>query len=148
MSLFALPPIQARLKAKAPILRDVGFAADLAAATAPGAVLAGPQAFVMVMGMDAYEAKEFSGPLRQGLAVNFAVLIGVTLAGQRGEAGLRALDEPVTQARAAIFGWHHPDGEIACRLTAEGVEDFDSKTGVLLYRLDFTTDVVIQETFD
>lgn len=147
MSLVALPPIRDRLKLKAPILRGVGFAADLAAATAPGAVLAGPQAFIVVMGAEAYDAAEASAPLRQAVEVNLAVLVGVNLAGQRGEAGLLLLDQPVREVRTALFGWHHPDTTLALRLSAEGVEDFDSKTGVLLYRLDFLTEVVIQEIF-
>lgn len=147
MSLVALQPIKERLRTRAPILRDVGFAADLAAATAPGAVLAGPQAFIVIMGAEAYEAAEASAPLRQAVEINLAVLVGVNLAGQRGEVGLRALDAPVAEARQALFGWHHPDTVLAMRLSAEGVEDFDSKTGVLLYRLDFVTEVVLQETF-
>lgn len=147
MSLLAATPFAERLKARAPSLRQVGFAADLAVAMKPGGLLASPSAFVVMMGAEPYPVADASSLLRQVFVVTFAVLVGVNLAGQRGEAGLKALDQPVDECRAALFGFHHPGADLACRSAGEGVEDFDAATGVLFYRLDFATEATLLETF-
>lgn len=145
MNLLPLDPIVARLRASAPTLRSVGTAADLAAIQATG-VRAGPMAFVILSGADAHEVREGSGPLRQVLAVTVTVLLGLPTAGAKGEAGLRAVEEPASQVRAALFGWSHPDALRSFVSAGEGLEEFDAKSQVLLYQLSFTTLRLIQET--
>jgi hypothetical protein len=145
VSLFPLAPIIARLRQAAPILRKVGSAADLAAAGSAGAVRVSPTATVILLGIATLEVKEGSGPLRQTLEPTVGVLVGVTLAGDQGERGLLAIEEPTDQVRAALFGWGPPGTERRFHIADEGIEDFDAKTGVLLYRLDFTTRIRIQE---
>lgn len=145
MSLFPLAPVVARLKAEAPAFRHVGTAADLAAAAQPGAVRASPTAAVLLLGIATLEVREGSGPLRQLLEPTVGVIVGVTLAGAQGERGLQAIEEPVDQVRDALFGWEHPNSIRAFHLANEGIEDFDPKTGVLLYRLDFAARTRIQQ---
>ena len=146
MDLFPLKPVQARLETLGPqALRFIGFAADFAAATAPGGVLANPSAFIVLIDADPYQVREGSGPLRQDLVATFAVLLGVKRAGQRAEAGLAMLETPTRLVRGALFGWKHPNAKRACHHAGEGVEDFDAKTGVLFYRLNFSAPVTIQE---
>lgn len=144
--LLQLAPVIARLDEVCPSLREVGGVADIAAAAARGAVRASPSAMVMTLGADGYEVQEGSGPLRQTLDVSIGVVVGVTLAGAKGAAGLGRLEEPVGEIRGALFGWRHPDAVRPFWMGGESVEDFDAATGVLLYRLDFTTRVRIQET--
>jgi hypothetical protein len=147
MDLLALTPVIDRLKAVASALRQVGAAADLAAGMKPGGLTASPSAFVILTGAEPFEVAEGSGPLRQTFEVTLTVLVGVNLAGAKGEAGLEKLETPVREVRRALFGWSHPDAEIKFRSGGEGVEEFDAKTGVLLYRLDFTTRVRLLETY-
>lgn len=147
MDLLDLDQVKARLQARATSLRDIGFAADFAAVTQPGAVIASPSAFVIQTGEQPVEVREGSGPLRQLILVTVSVLVAVRFAGARGVAGLDALKEPVGQVRNALFGWAHPDAERKFWLGPSGLEDFDGKTGVLVYRLDFEAPVRLQETF-
>lgn len=147
IALFDVEPVVQRLRAACPLLRLVGGAADLAAVAQPGGVRASPSAFVLLSGAAPHEVKEGSGPLRQDLTVTFSVLLGVTLAGAQGAAGLKAIEAPAKQVRGALFGWAPPEPAYRrCWSAGEALEDFDAKTGVLLYRLDFETEVHIQET--
>ena len=149
MELLDLKPFQARLKAKTTgVIRDIGFAADFAAATAPGAAIASPSAFIILTGAEPLEIQEGSGPLRQLFDVTVSVLLALKLAGVRGSAGLEQLAAPAAATRGALFGWAHPDAERKCWSGGESIEDFDSKTGVLVYRLDFVARAKIQETFE
>lgn len=147
MHLLPLTPVIDRLKVEARSLRQVGAAADLAAGMKPGGLTASPSAFVILSGAEPFDVAEGSGPLRQTFDVTLAVLVGVNLAGSKGEAGLAKLETPVGEVRDALFGWSHPDAEIKFRSGGEGVEEFDAKTGVLLYRLDFITRVRLLETY-
>ena len=144
--LLPLQPVIDRLKESCPSLKDVGGIADIAAAAAKGAVRASPTAMVMSLGANPYEVQEASGPLRQTIDVTIGVVIGVTLAGANGARGLAELETPVGEVRGALFGWSHPDAVRKFWSAGESVEDFNPETGVLLYRLDFTTRVRIQET--
>lgn len=144
--MLPLAPVIARLSEACGSLRDVGGVADLAAVVAKGAVRASPTALVMTLGANAYEIQEGSGPLRQTIDVTIGVIVGVTLAGPKGAAGLAQLETPVGEVRGALFGWQHPDAVRKFWAGGESVEDFNPETGVLLYRLDFTTRVRIQET--
>ncbi|MDP1617341.1 hypothetical protein [Phenylobacterium sp.] len=147
MHLLAQTPVIERLKVEARSLRQVGAAADLAAGMKPGGLTASPSAFVILSGAEPFDVGEGSGPLRQTFDVTQTVLVGVNLAGAKGEAGLAKLETPVGEVRGALFGWSHPDAEIKFRSGGEGVEEFDAKTGVLLYRLDFITRVRLLETY-
>lgn len=144
--LLPLQPVIDRLKAACGSLRDVGGIADIAAAGAKGAVRASPVAMVMHLGGSAFETQEGSGPLRQTIDVTIGVIVGVTLAGSKGEQGMAQLETPVGEIRGALFGWEHPGAVRKFWSAGESVEDFNPETGVLLYRLDFTTRVRIQET--
>ncbi|MEW5687419.1 MAG: hypothetical protein AB1942_21085 [Pseudomonadota bacterium] len=146
MDLLDLELAEARLKDVAPGFREYGFAADFAAATAAGSLRASPSVFLIQTGGQPYEVREGSGPLRQLILVTISALVGVNLAGLRGAAGLKALKDPVNLVRMGLFGWFHPEAEMAFHLGAEGVEDFDGKTGVLFYRLDFEAPRRLQET--
>lgn len=146
MDLIALDQVKTRLEAEAPSLRQVGFAADFNAATQPGAVIAGPAAFIITTGEEWAPPKAASAPMTQWVAITISILIAVKLAGARGEAGLAALDTPIGEVRAALFGWHHPDADGPMAMSGGGVEDFDGKTQVLVYRLDFNALTSIQET--
>lgn len=145
MNLLPLEPIKDRLVELGNALRFVGYSADFATATKPGGVLANPSAFITLIGAEPYQVHEGSGPLRQTLRVTFCVLLGVKLAGARGEAGLALLEAPSGLVRQSLFGWTHPQAQRSCHLAGEGLEDFDATTGVLFYRLDFETEVRIQE---
>lgn len=145
MTLLALTLVKARLIDEVPSLRDVGFAADFAAVTNPGGVIASPSAYIVQTGATAREIREGSGPLRQVMDVTIAVLVAVRLAGQRGAAGLTALEAPVDAVRTALFGWFHPEADKKFELVDEALEDFDGKTGVAVYRLDFRAPRRIQE---
>lgn len=147
MNLLPLAPIKARVDEIGPAIRFIGFSADFAAATKPGGVLANPSAFITLLGGEPYEVREASMPLRQVILVTFAVLVGVKLAGQRGETGLALLEEPIRLIRQKLFGWEHPNADRPCHMAGEGLEDFDATTGVLFYRLDFSTLRTIQETY-
>lgn len=146
MHLLALAPSIDRLKTRARSLRQVGAAADLAAALSAGALRASPSAFVLLSGAEPYEVAEGSGPLRQGFDVTVTALVGVNLSGALGEVGLDKLETPIGEVRAALFGWAHPEAETKFHSGGEGIEDFDGKTGVLLYRLDFITRVRLLES--
>lgn len=145
MDLLDLALVKTRLEDAEAGLVSIGYAADFAAATAPGQVIRGPAAFLVITGEEPLQVLEGSGPLRQNIQVTLSVLLGVTLAGARGEAGLKALAGPIEAVRFALFGWAHPAAERAFHLAGGGVEDFDAKTGVLVYRLDFEAPVKIQE---
>lgn len=125
--------------------RTVQTAADAAAATRPGATVASPSATIVYLGASPYAVREGSGPLRQGFEVTIGIVLGLTLAGARGAAGLKAMQGPAALIRGALFGWQHPDTETKFRSAGEGVEDFDEKTRTLFMRLDFTCRTVIQE---
>lgn len=146
MDLLNLTPVKARLVDEAASLRDIGYAADFNAAAQDGAVIASPAAFILQTGEQPFEVREGSGPLRQLILVTISVLVAVRLAGVRGQAGLAALVQPVGEIRAALFGWQHPDAYGKFLLAGGGVEDFNSKTGVLVYRLDFEAPRFLQET--
>lgn len=149
IEILDLAPVVTRLellKTQEHGFRTVQTAADAAAATGPGATVASPSATVLYLGASPYAVREASGPLRQGFDVTIGVVLGLTLAGARGEAGLKAMQEPAALIRGALFGWMHPDAETKFRSAGEGVEDFDEKTRTLFLRLDFTCRVVIQET--
>lgn len=146
MDILDLNLVKQRLGDVAPALRLVGFAAEFSALSQPGAVIASPSAYVIVTGEEPAQVAEGSGPLRQWLDVTISVLVAVRLAGPMGAAGLAALEEPVAQVRAAVFGWAHPDAERKFHLGGGGIEDFDAKTGVLIYRLDFIALCKVQET--
>lgn len=143
--MLPLGPVIERLDAACGSLKDVGSVADMAAAVAKGAVRASPTAMVMTLGAEAYEVEEGSGPLRQTIDVTIGVVVGVTLAGAQGAQGLKELETPVGEIRGALFGWQHPDAVRKFWAAGESVEDFNPTTGVLLYRLDFSTRVRIQE---
>lgn len=145
MDLLDEQPIIDRLKARAPSLRNVGAAADLAAITGAGGVIAGPDAYVVPGGADPFDVAEGSGPLRQWLSVTTSIVIGLTLAGVRGAAGMAKTRGPSREIRAALFGWTHPDAQRKFHHAGEGLESFDAKTGQLFYRLDFNTLVLVQE---
>lgn len=125
--------------------RAVQSAAEAAAATAPGAVIASPSATVVYLGAAPYVVAEGSGPLRQGFEVSIGVVLGMTLAGARGAEGLKASQQPAAQIRGALFGWQHPGADNKFRSAGESVEDFDEKTRTLFLRLDFTCRAYIQE---
>lgn len=145
MDLLALTPIVERLsRAACPSLRLVGTAADLAAASA-SASPASPGAYVVLLGAVGEEQHEGSGPLRQSFAVTVAVMLRVRLVGADGANGLKLLETPAGEVRAALFGWLHPDAELKFEISGESLEDFDPKAGVLLYRLDFITRVRLVE---
>lgn len=146
MNLLPLSPVADRLKEPGlcPSLRLVGSAADLAA-VARSKTPANVAAFVVLLGADNVQTLEGSGPLRQVLQVTVAVVLRVTLSGAEGAAGLKQLETPAGEVRAALFGWMHPDGQLKFTISAEALEDFDPATGVTLYRLDFTTRVRLQE---
>lgn len=146
MDLLDLAEVKTRLTEQTTALREIGFAADFNAATQPGAVIAGPAAFIIITGEEPFPVKAASAPMTQWVNVTVSVLVAVRLAGIRGAAGLAALVAPVGQVRAAIFAWHHPQSEEAFELAGGGVEDFDGKTGLLVYRLDFTALTKMQET--
>ncbi|MDZ4374767.1 MAG: hypothetical protein U1C74_25590 [Phenylobacterium sp.] len=146
MDLLDLDDVKTHLADVAPTLRSIGFAADFAAAMGGGAVIASPTAFLIQTGEQPFEVREGSGPLRQLILVTISVLVAVNLAGRHGAAGLTALKAPVGEVRMGLFGWPHPDAEGKFLLAGGGIEDFDAKTGVLLYRLDFEAPVRIQET--
>lgn len=146
MALLDLTLAKARLTDLAPSLREIGFAADFAAVTKPGGVLANPSAFLIETGATPVEIREGSGPLRQLLVVHLSVLVATRLAGLRGAAGLTALETPIDEIRAALFGWFHPGAEKKFEMAGEGLEDLDGATGVLVYRLDFEAPVRVQET--
>lgn len=145
MDLLSEHPIIDRLKAKATCLREVGAAADLAAVTT-GGLAASPAAFVVPLGAESYEVTEGSGPLRQTLLVTFSVVTAITLAGRRGAAGMAATRGPTAEIRRALFGWRHPDASTKCHHAGESLEDFDPAKGLVLYRLDFSTLVRLQES--
>lgn len=142
--LLPLAPVVERLQQVCDF-RQVGTAADIAAAVSRGAIIASPTAMVILLGAAPYSIEAVSGPLRQTIDVTIGVVIGVTLAGALGAAGLAELEIPVGQARGALFGWRHPDAVLKFWLSGESVDAFDETTGVLAYRLDFTTRVRIQE---
>lgn len=145
MDLLPLTPIVERLgRATCPSLRLVGTAADLAAASA-SATPADTAAFVVLLGAVGEDSHEGSGPLRQSFVVTVGVLVRVRLVGADGSKGLKLLETPVGEVRAALFGWLHPDAELKFEISGEDLEDFDAKTGVLLYRLDFITRVRLLE---
>lgn len=144
MDLLDPQPIMARLKAACPLLREVGGLAELGG-VASTLLKASPSAFVVPIGEQPYEVAEGSGPLRQGFDVTFAVITGVNLSGARGEAALKALRPPLQQVRSALFGWQHPDAETRCICGAGGLEDFDAKTGVTLFRSEFIARVRLLE---
>jgi hypothetical protein len=146
IELLPLQPVIDRLKTAAPSLRDVGGVADMAATASKGAVIATPTAMVIPLGANPYDPEEGSGPLRQTIDVTFGVVLGVTLAGALGAKGLQQAEGPANEIRAALFGWQHPGAVRKCWMGGESVEDFNAQTGVLLYRLDFTTRVRIQES--
>lgn len=127
-------------------VKFVGSAADGATAAAAGRVIASPTLYVLFLGAVPYEVREGSGPLRQGFDVMVGVIVGVTLAGTTGSDGLKAIQAPAALVRGALFGWEHPQAETQFRSAGESIEDFDEKTRVFLYRLDFTCRVRIQET--
>jgi hypothetical protein len=146
LELLDLEPFKARLdEVNDGLVRDLGFAADSAAATAPGAVLASPSAFIVLTGAEPFEIREGSGPLRQLFNVNVSVLVAVKFAGSRGQAALKAFAAPNARVRGALFGWRHPGAERGCWSGGESLEDFDGKTGVAVYRLDFVAQAKIQE---
>lgn len=146
MDLLDLAPMKARLQdGRAPSLRDVGYAADFAAVTAPGAVLAQTGCYLVTTGEEPLPVAEASTPQRQNVLVTISALVAVKFAGQRGEAGLKALKAPCGEVRRALFGWHHPDSLTAFQLAGGGLEDFDGKTGVAVYRIDFAALVTMQE---
>lgn len=147
IEILDLAPVVERLADEAGVFRDVGSVADLAAAMAQGTVLASPTAMVMLMGAVYAPPGTGSGPWAQTLEVTVGVVIAVTLAGPLGAEGMAELALPLARARGALFGWTHPGTNVVLPfwLTNEGVEDFDRETGVLLYRLDFTNRVRIQE---
>lgn len=146
LELLDLAPIVTRLEATIkPTFRQIGNAADAAAATAKGQVIASPSATVVYLGAAADDVREGSGPLRQSLEVTVGVVIGLTLAGASGAAGLKAMQKPAGLVRAALFGWSHPGAERQFWCAGESVEDFDPKTQILYLRLDFSTRVRIQE---
>jgi hypothetical protein len=146
LQLLDLQPMKDRLtEASAGAFREIGFAADFAAVTAAGGVVASPSAFIIRMGAQFVEIHEGSGPLRQIVNVPVAVLVAVTLAGRKGVDGLVQLEGPCDQVRAAFFGWLHPDAQRSCWMGGEDMEDFDSKTGLLVYRLDFIVQTKITE---
>ncbi len=145
IDLLPLQPVVDRLKANCPSLREVGVAADLAALLKSGAVRASPSAFVLLESAVVIATTEDSAPLRQTFEVTVAVLLAALLPGLKGEAAIRALAEPQAQIRGAMFAWSQPDTWRRYHFGAEGVEDFNDQTGVLLYRQNFTTQVQIQE---
>lgn len=126
-----------------PDVREIGTAADLAAAgmPGPGAVAA----FVVPGAAEPFENREGSGPLRQTFRVVFTVLLRINVSGLRGEAGLKKLEIPAGKIRTSLFGWRHPAAELKCESAGEGLEDFDPKTSLTLYRLDFATQVRLVE---
>lgn len=142
--LLSAQPIIDRLAATCrPQIREIGAAAELA--TALKASVASPGAYVVPGAAEPYETREGSGPLRQTFRHTFTVIVRVSLAGARGEAGLKALEEPAGLVRAALFGWQHPAAELRCASAGEGLEDFDGASGVMLYRLDFQTQTRLLE---
>lgn len=145
MDLLQLRPIIERLKARVPQLRSVGKTADLAALLEKGRIVGGPQAFVFENGAEPIEVREGSGPLRQAFLATVTVIVATDLAGPVGEAAIEELPEPISAVRFALFGWTHPAAERKFHCGASGIEDFNADTRVLLYRLDFVTQVAIQE---
>jgi hypothetical protein len=146
MDMLDLGLAKDRLAANAPSLRNIGYAADFNAAMQPGAVIASPSAFVLITGEEWIPPRDASAPMRQSANITVSVLVAVKLAGPLGANGLAALEQPVREARLAMFAWHHPDAEGPFALSGGGIEDFNGQTGVLLYRLDFTALAKIQET--
>lgn len=143
--LLQLQPVIDRLQALGSF-QEVGSSADLATVLAEGTLLASPSVYVIFLGASPYQVRAKSGPLTQLMDVTIGVVVAVNLAGFRGQAGLAQLERPVGQARGALFGWAHPDAEEPFHFGGESVEDFNEKTGVLAYRIDFVTTVRIQET--
>jgi hypothetical protein len=73
------------------------------------------------------------------------VVVGVNLAGATGAQGVTRLETPLNAARAALFGWLHPDARDRFSHAGESLEGFDAKTGVLFHRLDFATSIILRE---
>jgi hypothetical protein len=144
--LLSPQPVIELITGGAAMMRQVGAAADLTAAQKRG-VIAGPSAFVLITDANPYETREGSGPLRQDLLVNVAIVVGVTLAGTVGEAGIVQLTAPNDAIRGLLLGWKHPDALRKFQHAGEGVEDFSPETGILLYRQNFSTAVRITETY-
>ena len=145
IEMLQLQPVVQRLKAEAPLLREVGVAADLAALLKAGSVRASPSAFVLLESAVPTQIHEGSGPLRQTFDVTVAVILAAGLAGAKGAAAIAALEAPQGQIRAAMFGWSAPGTWRRFWFGAEGIEDFNDQTGVVLYRHNFTCQVRIQE---
>ncbi len=151
MDLLDIPPIIDRLKARtAPVFRQIVPAAEMAALRAKGGLIASPSAAVLFLGEQADPVKAASGPMRQSLIVTFGVVVAVQFVGQLGGAGMAALAAPTGAVRGALFGWHHPQANVVLPLSLAGggIDDFDPAQGLLFYRLDFSTQVRIQELPD
>ena len=144
--LLDLQPFKDRLdEVNDGLFREIGFAADFAAVTAPGGVLQSPSAYIILTGADPFEIHEGSGPLRQNFNVNVSVLVAMRFIGTRGHPALEAFEAPNARVRGALFGWLHPGAQRGCWSAGESLEDFDGKTGVAVYRLDFIAQAKIQE---
>lgn len=145
LALLPLGPVIDRLKDQVgQEIRRFGSAGDMAAATAASLVAGGPAVTVLLLGAEARPVQTGSGPFCQTLDVTLGVVVGVNLAGATGEAGLTKIQVPVDACRKALFGWRHPDADEQLASAGEGMEAFDAKTGVLFYRLDFTTPVTLR----
>ncbi|MFN3582614.1 hypothetical protein [Phenylobacterium sp.] len=146
MNLLPLSPIVTRLKTPnlCPSFRLFGTAADLTAA-AKARTPAKLAAYVVLLGAEGHDVREGSGPLRQDFDVQVSVLLRQVLSGLDGAAGLKQLETPAGEIRAALFGWQHPDADLRFTIASEGLEDFDPTTGVTLYRIDFQTRVRLME---
>ena len=145
LGLLDLAPVLARLKAvpATPIKRH-GTAGDMAAATAASLVAGGAAATILLLGAEPRPVRTASGPLVQTMDVTVGVVVGVNLAGATGDAGLAKIQPPVDVVRCALFGWKHPGAQTQFVSAGEGIEAFDAKTGVLFYRLDFSTSVILR----
>lgn len=145
MDLLRLQPVVDRLdRVSCPALKAVGTAADLAAVKS-ASTAAACAAFVVLLGANGLEIQEGSGPLRQTFDVTIGVVLRTSVAGAEGAAGLKKLEEPTGQVRARLFGWEHPDAQRKFAIAGESLEDFDPKTGLVLYRVDFITRVRLVE---
>ncbi len=102
---FDITQIAERLRTQVTLLRQIGEAADFAAALErPGAL---PAAFVLLAREDAKPKAGGSSIAIQAIDVRFGVVLALQhyRTGERGSAQTASLRTVITEVRAALMGW-------------------------------------------
>jgi hypothetical protein len=129
-----LAPIIARLKGEASVLRFVGGAADLPAATEE--LKQHPAAFVIPLTDSASRNGDATGSVTQQVTVRFGVLLAVqNLRDARGEAALTTLTPVRLAVRDALVGFVPEGYEDPCEIVGGRIMQLNDR--VLWWQDDF-----------